>query len=301
MPQPIRILLQTTIPPTDDDWGIVRFSMLRDYLSALTNAHGDPLCYIIARDREVDSSGSDRQLSKLAQTNFDQLWLFAVDTGDGLTEQDCEGINAFRQRGGGILAARDHQDLGSSLCKLSGVCHGIGLAHYFHSLNPDPDPTRHCADDRDTSSISWPNYHSGRNGDYQQIIPVKPIHALLHNPASAKGIIEYFPAHPHEGGVGVPIGEATAQVVAMGTSRVSDRTFNLAVAFDSPQDGWDNRLGRAVVASTFHHFCDYNWNPEMGCPSFVTESPGNGMVVEPQALSDVHTYIRNIVYWLSLR
>ncbi len=55
-----------------------------------------------------------------------------MDVGDGLTDRDCHGIDAFRQRGGGILAARDHQDLGSSLCKLTGVCHAIGASHYFH-------------------------------------------------------------------------------------------------------------------------------------------------------------------------
>jgi hypothetical protein len=32
MLRPIRILLQTTIPTTEDDWSIERFSLLRDYL-----------------------------------------------------------------------------------------------------------------------------------------------------------------------------------------------------------------------------------------------------------------------------
>jgi hypothetical protein len=35
MNQPIRILLQTTIPTSEDDWDIKRYSLLRDYLSAL--------------------------------------------------------------------------------------------------------------------------------------------------------------------------------------------------------------------------------------------------------------------------
>ena len=42
------------------------------------------------------------------------LWLFAIDT-TGLTVADCQGITRFRQRGGGIMATRDHQDLGISL------------------------------------------------------------------------------------------------------------------------------------------------------------------------------------------
>ncbi|MEH2332928.1 hypothetical protein [Nostoc sp.] len=33
MAKPIGILLQTTIPTTEDDWSIFRFSMLQDYLA----------------------------------------------------------------------------------------------------------------------------------------------------------------------------------------------------------------------------------------------------------------------------
>jgi hypothetical protein len=166
---------QTTILPTEDDWGIDRFSLLRDYLSSLKDDRGHPLTEVVARDRDEDANGNDVILSHLAETDFDRLWLFAVDVGDGLTEQDCAGINTFRQRSGGIFAARDRQDLVSSLCKLTGVCHAIGASHFFHSLNSEPDSNRHCADDRDTPTISWPNYHTGRNGDYQRRLTAQQI------------------------------------------------------------------------------------------------------------------------------
>ena len=71
-------------------------------------------------------------------------------------------------------------DLGSSVSNLG----GMGAAHYFHTRNPDPDPNRHRADDRDTADISWPNYHSGANGDWQQIEVVSPAHPLLLDPSS---------------------------------------------------------------------------------------------------------------------
>jgi hypothetical protein len=64
------------------------------------------------------------------------------------------------------------------------------------------DQSQRTADDRDTLTISWPNYHSGSNGDYQRVSVVEPVHDLLRNPASPSGLIEFFPAHPHEGGVG---------------------------------------------------------------------------------------------------
>ena len=122
------------------------------------------------------------------------------------------------------MATRDHQDLGTSLCTLG----GIGRAHFFHSKHPEPDPSRHVADDPFTTSISWPNYHSGANGDYQEIHVEAP-HELMSNPASPSGLIKFFPAHPHEGAVGVPEGEEQAHVIATGKSKVTDRPFNLSL------------------------------------------------------------------------
>src|SRR6516165_144208 len=152
MTKPIKILLQTTIPPTKDDWNINRFSLLAEYLSSLTDEEGKQLTDVVARDRKSSSDSNDRILSRLDDTDFDELWLFAVDQGDGLSLSDCEGITRFRQRGGGILTTRDHQDLGSSLCTLGGV----GRAHFFHTQHPDPDESRRVRDDQDTKSISWP-------------------------------------------------------------------------------------------------------------------------------------------------
>jgi hypothetical protein len=292
----VRILLQTTIPKTRDDWSIERFSLLREHLASLKDEAGNSLCDVTARDRETDGVGNDPVLSALDASEFDELWLFAVDAGDGLTKEDCAGITRFRQRGGGILATRDHQDLGSSLCTLG----GIGRAHFFHTQNPEPDESRRMLDDTDTKSISWPNYHSGRNGDYQKIEPVEPLHELLRDSASASGVIEKFPAHPHEGAVGVPEGERDARVIATGHSTVTGRPFNLVVAFESVKDSHGNLLGRAVAESSFHHFVDYNWDTSAGCPSFVEEAPGDGYEKEPRALEDIKAYVRNLAVWLAL-
>src|SRR5215213_1077916 len=163
MNKQVNILLQTTIPAVEDDWCIERFSLLREYLSAIKDEQGTPLYRVTARNREANAEGNDTLLSMLDKSDVDELWLFAVDTGNGLTKVDCEGITRFHQRGGGILSSRDHQDLGSSLCTLGGV----GRAHFFHTKHQDPDETRRARDDEGTQDISWPNYHSGSNGDYQ--------------------------------------------------------------------------------------------------------------------------------------
>lgn len=289
MHKPINILLQTTIPTTEDDWSIERFSLLSDYLAAVKDADGKPLFNVTARDRISDTEGNDPVLSTLGDSDFDELWLFAVDVGDGISTKDAAGITAFHQKGKGIMATRDHQDLGCSLTGLS----NIGAFHFFHSYNPDPDASRHCCDDTFTNTILWPNYHSGANGDYQKIVPLEPIHPLLNNPDSPTGTIEFLPAHPHEGAVGVTPEEKGARVIATGRSLVSDRPFNLAVTLDAKP------LGRVVAQSTFHHFCDYNWDASKGCPSFVSEPPSDGMTREPRALGDIHAYVRNIALWLA--
>jgi hypothetical protein len=294
MTSPIRILMQTTIPFVEDAWHIGRFSLLRDELVSLKDEAGNPLCEVTTRNRELDTAGNDPVLSKLDKTDFNELWLFAIDTGDGLTVADCQGITRFRQRGGGIMATRDHQDLGTSLCTLGGV----GRAHFFHSKHPEPDPSRHVPDDPYTTSISWPNYHSGSNGDYQNIT-VEVSHQLMRNPASPAGIIEFFPAHPHEGAVGVPEGENHARVIASGKSKVTGRKFNLVVAFENSVDDHGNQLGRGIAESSFHHFVDYNWNTDMGCPSFLAEPPGDGYKRNPQALQDIKTYVGNAARWLA--
>ena len=283
-----KILLQTTIPYATDDWNIGRFSLLTEHLRSLKDADGNALYDVTTRNRDGDVKSPDSVLSKLDESDYDQLWLFALDVGEGLTPEDCAAITRFRKRGGGIFSARDHNDMGSSLCTLGGV----GAAHYFHSKQPDPDESRRCRDDQDTLTIDWPNYHSGANGDYQTIAAVD--HELLRRPDGS--LIEYFPAHPHEGGVGAP--DESAHVIATGTSKVSGRPFNLVVAFENSVDSHGNHCGRAIAESSFHHVVDYNWNIEMGCPSFLEEPPGDEIKREPAKLNDVKQYVANAARWL---
>jgi hypothetical protein len=69
--------------------------------------------------------------------------------------------------------------------------------------------------------------------------------------------------------------------------------------FQEETDEWGNLLGRAVAESSFHHFCDYNWDIHMGCPSFVSEPPGNTMQTEPRAIPDLKAYLCNLALWLA--
>lgn len=288
MTQPAKILLQTTIPSASDDWSIARFSRLGALLNDYRDEAGVRRFEATMRDRDPQGQ-PDSVLATIDQSDFDELWLFAVDTGEGLTEADCDAITRFRRSGRGLFVTRDHMDLGSSLCTLGGV----GQAHYFHSRHQDPDPEKRERDDPFTTNISWPNFHSGANGDFQEIEIVGAPHLVLANEASPTGAIRYLPSHPHEGGIGVPLGE-DARVILMGKSEVTGHRFNISVAFEPGEHG-----GPAIAESTFHHFADYNWDTRSGAPSFVTEPPGDALRRHPDALADTHRYALNIAAWLS--
>jgi len=285
--RPIRILLQTTIPTTLDDWSIARFSLLSNLLRTIQDQSGQRLFEVTARDRDA-LGAPDSVLSTFDQGQFDQLWLFAVDIGNGLTPDDCNAITRFRDNGGGMLVTRDHMDLGSSICALGGV----GAAHHFHTRNVDLNALQEV-DDPYTTSILWPNFHSGANGDFQTIEVMAPSHPVLSNSQSPTGLIRYLPSHPHEGAVSAPPGQ-DARVIATGRSQTTGSVFNLAVAFES-----ERGKGRALAESTFHHFADYNWNPGLGAPSFVTEPIGDALGRNPVAMGDVRRYARNIALWLA--
>jgi hypothetical protein len=273
MTAPAKILLQTTIPTTADDWSIARFSLLRAFLAGLRDESGAALFEVTARDRGP-LGAADPVLSTLDRSDFRALWLFAVDTGDGLTSDDCAAITRFRQRGGGLMVTRDHMDLGCSVCDLGGV----GAAHYFHTKHPDPDEARR---------------HSGANGDFQAVAPAGALHPVLTDPDDAEGRVRFLPSHPHEGGVGAPADDPSARVIARGRSQVTGADFNIAVAFERSEAG-----GRALAQSTFHHFADYNWDPGRGAPSFVTEPPGTALAGSPDAQRSVRQYVKNVALWL---
>jgi hypothetical protein len=288
MTQPINVLLQTTIEPAENDWHIGRFSMLRDYLSSLTSPDGTPIFQVTARDRDPVGA-SDSVLSSLDRSNYDELWLFAVDVGNGLNDEDRAGITRFRARGGGVMITRDHMDLGCSICDLG----AIGAAHVFHTHNAGP--TIPPPDDTGTPAIQWPNFHSGPNGGTQRVEAVQPVHPVMRDSGSPTGAVTYLPAHPHEGAVIAPASAHHARVIATGKSLASGKRFNIAVAFERT-----STEGPAIAESTFHHFADYNWDARRGSPDFVSETPVYELPDSP-AMSSVHRYVRNVALWLAGR
>jgi hypothetical protein len=275
----VRILVQTTILFAEDDWHVGRFSLLVKHLRGVGHE-------VLARDRATRAGVDDPFLVGLSRNSFDQLWLLAVDVGDGITPAESGSIARFHNVGGGLMLARDHMDLGSSLCGLGGV----STAHYFHTKQQPPETARH-RDDMETIPISWPNFHSGSNGDVQWIEAISPVHAVLRRADGST--LQLLPSHPHEGGVLAPQSEPSARIVATGRSSTTGQLFNIAVAFDARSGS-----GRGWAESTFHHFADYNWNPSLGCPTFVTEKPSSATEDDPSLLDDTKLYVGNLAAWL---
>lgn len=270
-----KLLLQTTIPKTESDWHVGRFHLLAELLRA--DGHT-----VIARDRQPREDGSDSVLSSLAESDFDELWLIAVDRGNGLAPADVRGILRFRERGGGVVTARDHQNLGASLLNLG----SLGVVNHFYTYNREREQ-------RLVQRVS------GHNGDYQRIVPLEPVHDLLRTSKSPTGVVEYFPAHPHEGAISVPCGMDYARVIAMSKCAVTGREFNVAIAIDGEPPANGHAFGRAVALSTFHQLADMNWDARADAPPFVTEPRGNGLHEEPARLEVFKDYIRNIAHWLA--
>jgi len=167
------------------------------------------------------------------------------------------------------MVTRDPWTWGSPSCTLA----AFGKAHiHFPQL-----AGFHPARDRRlyTPSISWPNFHFGRNGDSRKSRSGSgpPGFESIH----FTGRVPSCPAsHPHEGAVG-----SAGRRVRQGHCRryqQSDRPrVNIAVASSPP--GVAPRLPQ----SPFHHFDGYNWDTHSGAPSLSTSrrrcdhanTPGN--------------------------
>jgi len=280
-----RVLLQcSSALVAEDDWHVGRFSLLAGELARWAE--------VTARNREPSHTGEDPVILGLSRAHYEELWILAVDGGVGLTPAECSAVNRFQREGGGVLTARDHGNMGMWLRALEGV----GFANYFNDPSAwEPDVSRHSPDDRETPSILWPNYHSGRNGDVQRVIAVEPLHPLMRNPNAQSGRIEFFPSHPHEGAVFVAPGDSRARTIARGCSQATGRSFDLAVTFGRvPEAPW-----RAICESSFHHFADYNCDTARGAPSFVVEPEGDAIRRNPHLLDDIRAYVRNCVEWLA--
>src|SRR5579883_1555737 len=136
----MKILIQTTTSRFDGDWHAATFSTLANVLQS--DGHT-----VVSRNREPDDDGSDPVLSSLAESDFGQLWLMAADRGNALSPKDVRAILRFRERGGGVLTAREHENFGTSILNLG----TLGAVNHFKNFNPERGARgrRHSGPQRD--------------------------------------------------------------------------------------------------------------------------------------------------------
>src|SRR5215470_17496270 len=96
MERTVHILIQTTTPARPDDWSIESLALLGQHFGSLQEP--GIRFEVIARNREAGPDGSDPVLASLDRAPFDELWLFALDLGDGITAAECEAIPPARWR-----------------------------------------------------------------------------------------------------------------------------------------------------------------------------------------------------------
>jgi hypothetical protein len=256
-----RILIQSTLPDGEGEWHVGRFSSLVDLLC--TAGHD-----VVARNRQPREDGNDPVLATLATSSFDQLWLFAADSGNGLAPADVRGVLRFRERGGGLFTSRDRENVGLSLLNLGTV----GRVNHFRTYNR---PSRRH---RFRAALNR------RNGEdtFERIIALEPVHEVLRTRQSPSGVIEYFPAATHDTAISVPPNTPFARVIAIAADAESDASANVAIAIDGERCHDGTVCGRAVATASLHHFANGRWNGHPEGPSEVFKD-----------------FARNIARWLA--
>jgi hypothetical protein len=71
--------------------------MLAEILSGSRDDLGNRKFEVVSRNRDNQGNGDDSVLAGLDESDFDQLWLFGVDVGGGITPKECEAISQFRE------------------------------------------------------------------------------------------------------------------------------------------------------------------------------------------------------------
>ena len=266
-----RILLQTTIAEHPDDWDDRRFSLLADELRAAGHD-------VTARNR-ANRGDDDPVLSRLDELDYDQLWLMAVDVGDGLTAAEARRHHAVpRERRRGADRSRPP---GPGQLPAAGSDRS---ARSTTSTTRTPTRAR-CATTRTPRPSRGPTTTPAPTATTSRCSPTNRCTSCCAPRATASGRIEWFPAHPHEGAVSASVPFAT--VLAQGRSTATGRTSTSRWCWTASAHRTAGPWAGRVAESTFHHFADYNWDLDRGAPSFVTEPPGHADQGRPVAAGDL--------------
>ncbi len=256
--------------------------------------------------------------------DFDQLWIFGIDSGASISSAERNAIEAFMDGGGGVFATGDHGTLGGAIGRdvarikdmrywdnfPNSVDSEVGMGNRRRNDTNQPEAG---------SAIS--NFFDNQSDDVPQTIAVRTFgagmpHPLLSISASLRPsrIIDVMPDHPHEGeckpetsftvnGTTVP-----TQIIATSFVRGGSTTYGGA-GKDATEphcfpsiavwDGWQANVGRIVIDSTWHHFVNINLNGVGSGP--FGDIPGQEPGLTATDWVAVRQYFMNIATWMSRR
>ncbi|HEY9405141.1 MAG TPA: hypothetical protein VIQ24_20990 [Pyrinomonadaceae bacterium] len=266
----------------------------------------------------------------ITTANFDQIWLFGIETNPVLTNAEFGVLANFMNAGGGLFATGDHQTLGFAM---GGELPRVRKMRDWSSIpmftdridtvtNPGPDRITQFDDQSDEfPQRIFPHFY-GSGSSWSP-------HPLLRSPL---GPIDVMPDHPHESvclvgptlnapynlhGLnfvefpnfnGVPLSPeiiATSMSAgrylnppgsAVGKPPTTPRCFGSI----SVWDGHKVARGRIVCDSTWHHFVNINLDGTGAVPAPGNNRRGlrNAALVFTQDFHQVAEYYRNIADWI---
>jgi len=249
--------------------------------------------------------------------DFDQVWLFAINSGGAISQAENQAIEDYMNNGGGLFATGDHGSLGNAMCGniprvkdmrywnnypagASNDSNEVSMSFRRRNDTNKPQPGNTIADTFNHQSDNIPQNIAVRT--FGNGLP-HPLLSINTNSRSS-GIIDIMPDHPHEGecqpetsfnvnGTNVP-----TQVIS--TSFVNGGNTSGGKAATDPHcfpsiAVWDGRLanniGRIVVDSTWHHFVNINLNG-------IGATPGG---LNNQDFDVIRQYFMNTALWMSRR
>jgi hypothetical protein len=257
--------------------------------------------------------------------DFDQVWLFGINSGGSITATEKKTIENYMDGGGGLFATGDHGSLGNTMC--GDVARIKDMRYWTDTTTSPSDPANEVSmsgkrrndTNRPAAGDTTSRWFDNQSDDIPQTIGVRTFgsgmpHPLLSINTSLRpsGIIDVMPDHPHEGecapetsftmnGMTIPT-QIIATSFVMGGSTTHDGSGkDLTDPHCFPSISvWDGRpasVGRIVVDSTWHHFININLN---GTGSTI-DKPGIQPGLNASDYTAVQQYYMNIATWMSRR
>ncbi|RJK94751.1 hypothetical protein D5H78_13005 [Vallicoccus soli] len=270
-----------------------------------------------------------------AADQYDQLWMFGIESAPGITDREVRAVAEFMDAGGGVFATGDHAALGRAMgeriprvrsMRLWDSTPGVDEVSMGGHRRNDTNRRGHDAastfDDQsdDVPQVITPRWYRTRVGLFEAVYP----HPLLCGP---DGAITVMPDHPHEGechepadtsqvvdvggasfveyppavgGGPKPVPEviATSTVLGGTKSGTKDATQGHTFGGIAAYDGHLAGVGRVVTDATWHHFVNINLIGAAG----AAPPKDSGFLATPAGashLARVRTYYRNTATWIS--